>query len=185
MNFKGVLNNSYVATPGTSSFWLRQITGWALIAAGIGVFIDATLCNGCTEGTFGLVPLYLGFFIGSISLVILLNKILGWLPALLAALGVAGILYFMGSYPNGAEGWIGGILVGLAFLFLPLSGRFIAVLWVAIGILGFPEFHARPWGVISAFTLFGVANAITGLFILLALPSTEATQVAISGSDEA
>ncbi len=185
MNFKASLSNSFLETPKASSFWLRQITGWALIAAGIGVFIDATLCNGCTEGTFGLVPLYLGFFIGSISLVILLNKILGWLPALLAALGVAGILYFMGSYPNGAEGWIGGILVGLAFLFLPLSGRFISVLWVSVGILGFPEFHARPWDMINAFTVFGVANAITGLFILFALPSPKAKQTVTSARYEA
>lgn len=185
MNFKASLSNSFLETPKASSFWLRQITGWALIVAGIGVFVDTLLCNGCTEGTFGLISLYLGFFIGSISFVILLNKIVGWIPALFAALGVAGILYFMGSYPNGAEGWIGGILMGLAFLFLPLSGRFISVLWVSVGILGFPEFHARPWGMINAFTVFGVANAITGLFILLALPSTEATQVATSGSDEA
>ncbi len=68
------------------------------------------------------------------------RRVVGWLPALLAAVGLAGILFFMFSYPYGAEGWIGAILIGIAHVFLPLSGRFASVLWVSVGILGFPEF---------------------------------------------
>ena len=119
---------------------LRWITGWSLLAASAGTFFDAYVCNGCPEGSVGLFPLYLGFPIGSVGLVIVFKKVAGWIPALLAALGLSGMLYFMFAYPHGARGWAGAIFIGTAHLFLPLSGRFASPLWVAAGMLGFPEF---------------------------------------------
>jgi len=146
--------------------WLRNVTGWAFLAAGMGVFWDEIACGGCTEGSPGLIPLYLGFPIGSIGLFLIFRKRLGWLPTLITGIGLAGILFFMFTYPNGADGWFGAVLIGVGHLFLPLSGRFAAVLWVAAGILGFPEFDAGSWGVIRAFTLFGAAAAYSGAFVL-------------------
>ena len=150
---------------------LRRITGWSLLAAAAGTFYDAFMCDGCAQGSIGLIPLYLGFPIGAVGLVLIFWRVVGWVPALLAASGLAGILFFMFSYPNGAEGWIGAILLGIAHLFLPLSGRLASVLWVAVGILGFPEFGARSWGPIAAFTVFGAATAASGAFVLLGLKS--------------
>jgi hypothetical protein len=150
---------------------LRRITGWSLLAAAAGTFYDAFMCDGCAQGSIGLIPLYLGFPIGAVGLVLVFWRVAGWIPALLAASGLAGILIFMFSYPNGAEGWIGAILVGIAHLFLPLSGRFASVLWMAAGILGFPEFGARSWGSIAAFTVFGAATTASGAFVLLGLKS--------------
>jgi hypothetical protein len=156
---------------------LRRITGWALLAAAAGTLFDAFACDGCADGSVGLIPLYLGFPIGSVGLVIIFRKVAGWVPALLAAVGLAGILFFMFSYPNGAEGWIGAILIGIAHLFLPLPGRFASVLWVAVGILGFPEFGEPSWGPISAFTVFGAATAASGAFVLWGLPSPDPEQI--------
>lgn len=102
-----------------------------------------------------------------------IRRALGWVPALLAASGLVGILFFMFTYPNGAEGWIGAILVGMACLFFPLTGRFIAVLWVATGLLGFPQFGQHSWGVISAYTLLGAATGSSGAYVLWGLkPAT-------------
>ncbi len=151
------------AVPGP---WLRHITGWALVAAAIGTFWDEIACGGCPEGSFGLVPLYLGFPIGAFGLALVFRKTVGMIPAVITGLGLAGILVFMGAYPDGADGWIGGVLIGIGHLFLPLSGRFAAVLWVASGVLGFPEFGAGSWGVIRAFSLFGAATAYSGAFVL-------------------
>lgn len=145
---------------------LRKITGWALLAASVGTFYDAYASYGGAQGSIGLIPLYLGFPIGSIGLVILLRHVAGWTPAILAAIGLAPFLNFMGSYPNGAEGWIGLALFGFAHLFLPLTVRLASVLWIAAGILGFPEFGQGSWGLISAFTVFGAACAASGAFIL-------------------
>ena len=79
---------------------LRNITGWALLAAVAGTFFDALACDGCPEGSIGLIPLYIGFPIGSVGLVLVFRKVAGWVPTILAALGLAGILFFMFSYPN-------------------------------------------------------------------------------------
>lgn len=145
---------------------LRRITGWALLAASVGTFYDAYASSGGAQGSIGLIPLYLGFTIGSIGLVMVIRKIAGGLPALLAAAGLVGFFIFMFSYPNGAEGWIGLVLFGFAHLFLPLTGRPASVLWIAAGILGFPEFGQGSWGLISAFTVFGAACAASGAFVL-------------------
>jgi hypothetical protein len=145
---------------------LQKITGWALLAASVGTFYDAYASSSGAQGSIGLIPLYLGFPIGSIGLVMVIRKIAGWLPALLAAAGLVGVFIFMGSYPNGAEGWIGLVLIGFALLFLPLPGRLASVLWIAAGILGFPKFGQGSWGLISAFTVFGAACAASGAFVL-------------------
>ena len=121
---------------GVAGVVLRRITGWSLLAASAGIIFDAVACDGCAKGSIGLIPLYLGFPIGSVGLVLVFRKVAGWVPTLLAAVGLAGILFFMFSYPNGAEGWIGAILVGIAHLFLPISGRFASVLWGCGGHLG-------------------------------------------------
>lgn len=148
---------------------LRKITGWALLAASAGTFFDAYASSGGAQGSIGLIPLYLGFTIGSIGLVILIRQVAGWTPAILAAIGLAGFFIFMFSYPNGAEGWIGLVLFGIAHLFLPLVGRFPSVLWIAAGLLGFPGFGQGSWGPISAFTVFGAATAASGVFVLWGL----------------
>lgn len=148
---------------------LRYVTGWALLAAAAGTFFDAYVCDGCAEGSIGLIPLYIGFPIGSVGLVLIFRKTEGWLSAVLAALGLAGILIFMFSYPNNPEGMIGAVLVGIAHLFLPLVGRFASVFWVATGILAFPAFNTASWGPIDGFTMFGVANAASGAFVLWGL----------------
>ena len=153
---------------------LRRITGWALLASSLGTFYDAYACSGCAQGSIGLIPLYIGFPIGSIGLVILIRKVAGWRPAILAAIGLAGFFIFMFSYPNGVEGWIGLVLFGMAHLFLPLVGRFPSVLWIAAGLLGFPEFGQGSWGPISAFTVFGAATAASGVFVLWGLRSKTA-----------
>jgi hypothetical protein len=73
----------------------------------------------------------------------------------------------MGTYPDHPEGWIGLVLVGIAHLFIPFPGRFVAVLWVAAGILAFPEFRASPWGAVDGWNLFTAATALTGAYVLL------------------
>lgn len=145
---------------------LRLVTGAALVAAAVGILIDEATCSGCPEGSIGLIPLYVGFPIGAIGFILFLYRAAGWLPSAIGGMGLAGILYFMFSYPNGADGWIGGVLIGIAHLFLPLGGRFPSVQWVAVGILGFPAFGQHSWGVVSAFTLFGAATLTTGVFVL-------------------
>jgi hypothetical protein len=117
--------------------------------------------------------LYIGFPVGSVGLVLVFNKAAGWVPALLAALGLAGILIFMFSYPNRAEGMIGAILVGIAHLFFPLTGRLASVLWVATSILSFPAFNTASWGPITGFTMFGAASAASGAFVLWGLRSSD------------
>jgi hypothetical protein len=160
---------------------LRYITGWALLAAAAGTFFDAYTCDGCSQGSIGLIPLYIGFPIGSVGLVLVFRKAAGWAPALLAAIGLAGILIFMFSYPNRAEGMIGAILVGIAHLFFPLYGRLASVLWVSAGILGFPAFNTASWGPIDGFTMFGAATAASGAFVLWGWRSMD-SEIAPEGS---
>ena len=158
--------------PGSVNRILRLVTGWALIAAAAGTIFDEYACGGCPQGSIGLIPLYLGFSIGSVGLVIIFKKVAGWMSATFAAAGLAGILYLMFAYPDGVNGWIGGIFLGIAHLFLPLAGRFASVLWVAVGILGFPYVGMpRALAPIPVFSLFGIAIAATGLFVLLGLNS--------------
>ena len=165
-------------SPGSVNRILRLITGWALLAAAAGTIFDEYACGGCPQGSIGLIPLYIGFPIGSVGLVIIFKKVGGWISATFAAVGLAGILYFMFAYPQGVNGWIGGIFLGIAHLFLPLSGRFVSVLWVAVGILGFPGFGVmRVLTPVPVFVLFGVATAATGLFVLLGLKSVKSVTV--------
>lgn len=163
---------------------LRHVCGWSLLASASGVFIEAVLCGeGCTDGSFGLLPLYIGFLIGSVTFILIVKEAFGWLPATVATLGVAGTIatlgmvgayYATGTEPAGYEfAWIGAIFLGIAHLFFPLSGRLAAVFWIMTGTLGMPEFYARPWGIVGSFTLFGVATAWTGLFILFGLPRSQ------------
>lgn len=144
----------------------QKITGWAYLAAAVGSFYDLALGD---SSALGLIFLILGFVIGSIGLVLVFWRTAGKVPALLAAIGLAGYLLFMFSYPNNAEGWIGLVLLGAAFLYFPLAGRFISILWVAAGVLGFPAFTAEDWGLVSAYSIFSVAAAVTGAFVLWGL----------------
>jgi hypothetical protein len=146
--------------------WLRNITGWAFLAAAVGAFLEAVIVRPAGEGTIGLIPLYFGIPIGSVGLVLILRMNEGWMAAILAAAGFAGFIFFMVTYPDHPEGWIGLVLVGTAHLFIPFPGRLVAVLWIAAGILAFPEFYVRPWGMIDGWNLFTVAAAASGLFIL-------------------
>ena len=105
---------------------LRYITGWALLAAAAGTFFDVFACDGCAEGSIGLIPLYIGFPIGSVGLALVFRKVAGWVPTILAALGLGGILFFMFSYETswvdvsiwiksarfGGRGWIKTSAVG-------------------------------------------------------------------------
>jgi len=150
---------------------VRLMTGCAFLVAAAGIFFDAYTCGGCSQGSIGLIPLYIGFPIGSIGFVVVIRRAQGWMPALLAAAGLAGIQYFMFTYPNGSDGWIGAILVGMASLFFPLSGRFLSVLWVAVGLLGFPKFGQHAWGVLNAYSLLGAATGSSGAYVLWVLKS--------------
>ena len=162
-----VLNQeATITTKWAAGGWLRNVTGWALIAAAVGALLEAVIVRPSGEATIGLVPLYLGMPIGAVGLVIILRKTEGWAAAVTAAAGFAGLLYFMGTYPDHPEGWIGLVLVGTAHLFVPFPGRFAAVLWIAAGVLAFPAFHARPWGVVDGWNLFTAAAAASGAFVL-------------------
>jgi ABC-type multidrug transport system permease subunit len=147
--------------------WLRNITGWAFIAAAIGAYLEAVLPQLPGGGTIGLIPLYLGFPIGSVGFVLILRKTEGWIAAVLAAVGFSGFAYFMGTYPDHPEGIIGLVLVGTAQIFIPLPGRLIAVLWIAAGIFNLREFHFRTWGVVDGWLVFTAATALTGIYVLL------------------
>ncbi len=136
------------------------------MAAAVGAFLEIVITRPPGEGTIGLIPLYLGIPIGAVGLVLILRKDEGWLPAAFAATGFAGFIYFMGTYPDHPEGWIGLVLVGTSHLFIPFPGRLAAVLWVSAGVLAFPEFHARAWGGVDGWNLFTTATAVSGVFVL-------------------
>jgi hypothetical protein len=146
---------------------LRNITGWAFLAAAIGALLEVILVPPSGGGTIGLIPLYFGIPIGAVGFVIILRKSEGWAAAVTAAVGFSGFIYFMGTYPDNPEGWIGLVLVGAAHLFIPMPGRIASILWVSAGILAFPHFHASDWGFISGWNLFIAAAAATGLIVLL------------------
>jgi hypothetical protein len=81
------------------------------VAAAIGTIWDKLAniaCGCCYEGSFSLLPLYLGFPLGVIGLLLIYRKSYGWLPTGFLAVGLAEILYFRVAYPNGGEGWMGG-----------------------------------------------------------------------------
>ena len=150
------------------NYWpmMEKITGWAMLAAAFGILLEIVIPRPSGEGTIGLIPLYFGFPIGAVGFVIVLWKKTGWFSAIIAAIGLIGILYFMGAYPNGVHGWIGGFFLGIACSYLPLPYRFAALAWVAVSLLGLPEFNARAWGFIHAFSMFGIGTAISGAYIL-------------------
>jgi hypothetical protein len=150
------------------NYWslMVKITGWAMLAAAFGILLEIVIPRPPGEGTIGLIPLYIGFPIGAVGFVIVLWKKTGLFSAIIAAIGLTGILYFMFAYPNGVQGWIGGFFLGIACLYLPLAYRFATLAWVAVSLLGLPEFYARAWGFIDAFSMFGIGTAISGAYIL-------------------
>lgn len=172
---------------------LQLFTGWALLMAATGMFIDAwagwnTLPTsvasvitpaGADNGSIGLIPAYLGFTTGMICFVVVVYKWSGIWPGLLTGVGVVGMFIFWGSYPDFSTiGGLGSILVGIAVLWLPRWARFASPLWVASGFMGVTEL-VRPgvnWGPIAGFTLGGAAVAVTGAFVLWGLPTRAPTR---------
>lgn len=159
---------------------LQLVTGWALLIAASGIFIDAWAGWALdTDGSLGLIPAYLGFTAGMIGFVLVALKTSGWWPGLLTGVGVVGMFIFWGSYPDYSTiGGLGGILVGIAVLWLPGWARFASPLWVASGLMGITEL-VRPgvgWGPVSRFTLHGAAVAVIGAFVLWALPTKTAAE---------
>lgn len=159
---------------------VRKITGWALLASAIGTIYDSYTGP---EASIGLIPLYIGFPIGAIGLVLIYYKLFKWAPTLILSAGLYGILYFMFTYPDGVNGWIGALLIGAAHLFLPLPGRFASIFWIMVGVLGFPEFRAYPLELfLKPYYIFGIATGYTGVFILWGLKS-EFPKKEVSGQE--
>lgn len=176
---------------------LQMFTGWALLIAATGIFVDAwagrttlptwlaPIINpaGAGGGSIGLIPAYLGFTTGMACFVIVAYKTSGVRPGVLAGVGVVGMFIFWGSYPDySTTGGLGSILIGIAVLFLPGSARFASPLWVASGLMGITEL-VRPgvsWGPIAGFTLGGAAVALTGAFVLWGLPTKKAAEPTLS-----
>lgn len=166
---------------------LRTLTGWALLVAALGIYLDAwasprtvpdwlepfVLPDGFGTGSIGLIPAYLGGTVGLACFGAVVFIHAGWRPALLTTAGAAGILAFWWSYPDHATwGGLGSIAIGIAMLALPRWARFVTPIWVASGTLGIPEL-VRPgadWGPVSAFTLLGTAIGLTGAVVLWGMP---------------
>jgi hypothetical protein len=150
------------------NYWslMKKITGWAMLAAAIGILLEIVIPRPPGEGTIGLIPLYIGFPFGAVGFVMVMWKNNGWFAAIMAAIGLLGILYFMFAYPNGVHGWIGGFFLGISSLYLPLPYRFAALTWIGVGFWGVPEIYARAWGFLDAFSMFGISTAFSGAYIL-------------------
>lgn len=162
---------------------LQLVTGWALLVAAAGMFIDAwagsatlptwlasiIMPGDADGGSIGLIPAYLGFMIGMIGLLLVVYKTAGRWAGSVTGVGVVWMFIFWGSYPDHSTiGGLGTVLVGIAILWLPGWARLATPLWVASGILGVTEL-VRPgvsWGPISGFTLGGAAIAVVGAFVL-------------------
>jgi hypothetical protein len=158
---------------------LRLVTGWLLLVGAFGVGIDGWLSS------WGLAPAYLGTILGLACFVFVVGNAVGFWPAILTGLGVASTFVFWGTYPeNAVFGGIGALLIGLAVLYLPGWGRWASPLWIASGTLGLPSLvrEGVTWGPISAFTFFGAAIAVTGIFVLLGLD--QAGQTSSDGATE-
>lgn len=167
---------------------LQLITGWALIIAATGIFIDSWASRitfptllasiitpaGSENGSIGLIPAYLGLTTGMICFLFVVYRTSGMWPGLLTGAGVVGVFIFWYGYPHYATiGGLGSILVGIAVLWLPGWARFSSPLWVASGLMGITEL-VRPgvsWGPVAGFTLAGAAVAVTGAFVLWGLPT--------------
>lgn len=155
---------------------LQKVTGWALLVAALGVFWDAaaywTGSAAQGEGSLGLIPAYLGMFVGLIGLTLVNWRVGGALSGLLAGLGTAGTFVFWGGYPSySTAGGLGALVLAVSTLYLPGWGRFASPLWVSAGVMYISELvvPGRSWGPISAFTLIGSAFAATGAFVLWGL----------------
>jgi hypothetical protein len=146
---------------------LKDIAGWAMIAAAIGILLEVVIPRPAGEGTIGLIPLYLGFPIGSLGLVPTIWKRDGWFPAIMTAVGLAGMLYFLFVYPLGVRGWAGGFFLAIGFLFLPMPYRFAALTWLAIPFLELPLLNARNSGFFDGFVMFGISTALSGIYMLI------------------
>jgi hypothetical protein len=156
---------------------LQLFTGWALLVGAAGIFIDAWAGWALdTDGSLGLIPAYLGFTTGMIGFVLVAWKTAGPWPGLLTGVGTVGMFVFWGSYPDYSTiGGLGGILVGIAVLWLPGWARVTSPLWVASGLMGITEL-VRPgvgWGAVSRFTLHGTAVAVTGAYVLWGLSTKD------------
>lgn len=152
---------------------LRRLTGSASAITAAGVFWDAWASRDTGAGSPGLILLYLGFPVAAVGLVLTMRRISGVVPASLTALGAAGVLYFMANYPDGARGWSGAVLIGVAYLWLPMRHRFVAAPWIVIGLLGIPAFGQPEWGIIDAFTAFGAALATTSASVWALSPDVQ------------
>lgn len=171
----------------------QLFTGWALLVAATGIFIDfwagsTTLPTwldpiinpaGAGGGSIGLIPAYLGFMTGMVCFVVVVYKASGMWPGLLTGIGGVGMFIFWGSYPDYSTiGGLGSILVGIAVLSLPGWAKLASPLWVASGLMGITQL-VRPGvnrGPIAGFTLGGASVAVTGAFVLWWLPTTEAAE---------
>lgn len=155
---------------------LRLITGWSLLVGAFGVGVDAWLSWDDHQGSWGLIPAYMGTVVGLVGLVLVVARVAARWPAILAGLGVASTLVFWGSYPSNAPfGGVGSVLIGISVLWLPGWGRLASPLWVAAATFGAPQPGVR-WGPISGFTLMGVALAVTGAFLLFGLNQADESE---------
>lgn len=149
---------------------LKNVTGWALMAAAVGIFYDEYASRVLGQDvSVGLITAYLGVTVGMVGLVLVVRRLVGGIPAFLAGIGTLGAFVFFYTYPSNATiGGIGSIIVGIALLFLPPAGRLASPLWVGAGVLGIPLLiSGRPeWGPVSGFTLLGAALAASGAFVL-------------------
>lgn len=161
---------------------LQVVTGWSLLVAAAGIFIDAwahrlleiwradwlaavVSPNGPGGGNVGLVPAYLGVIVGMPALLAVLRRMIPTWAVVLAGVGVLGMLTFWGSYPDHATlGGLGSVLIGVALLAYPGWGRLASLLWIASGLPGVLELvePGASWGPVSGFTLLGAAIGVTG-----------------------
>jgi hypothetical protein len=169
---------------------LRRVTGWALLAGMVGIYVDSyaewflTVDSpgwlltvmapaGLSQGTIGLIPAYLGVTVGLVGLVVVALRIAGWGVAALTALGTLGVMMFWYSYPEWANaGGVGAVVLGVAVLLYPGWGRAASPFWVAGGVLGIPELvtPGTMWGLVASFPLVGTAAGVTGAFVLWGAP---------------
>ncbi len=124
----------------TWSVGLERVSGTLLLVGSAGILIDDWLSRNSSEGSWGLVPAYLGTTLGLVLLVPVLRRLQGGPAAALAALGVASTFVFWFSYPDHAMyGGLGSLALGAVMPWLPGRGWICAVPWVASGTLGLPD----------------------------------------------
>lgn len=147
---------------------LQTIVAWALLATFLGVVLEVILPQENSEGTIGLVPLYLGYPVGGLGFAWILYRRFGPLVGLNSLLGAVGILYFMGAYvtPNANQGFVGGFFHAISCLYLPMPYRLSSLAWLSAGIFGYPVIVALGSNLYNEFVMFGLAAGISGLYLL-------------------